>query len=240
MTSAACSNCAGDKRANEEVALLDRTATTELVWHLANAPINSKNFSSFVHAVIRAERIPLRVPAEQGASANAIEDFISRVNDLRILRFVLDGQHDRWRCLQCGVASQEELTCMYIAASKQLVRHVPLLTARALQISHRSCSCSCCQRLLRKDCSAPAASARQQFTTLSAICASGDSRTCSTVAVAAAAAATVTRSRTLTQAVKRYEDAAVFDLCHTTAVQLWQGCNASVHMQDERKPVANI
>ena len=238
MTCAVCSYCAGDKRASEEVALLDCTATTELVWHLANAPINSKNFSSFVHAVIRAERISLRVPAEQGASANAIEDFISRVNDLRILRFVLDGQHDRWRCLQCGVASQEELTCMYIAASKQLVRDVPLLTARALQISHRSCSCSCCQRLLRKACSAPAASARQQFTTRTAICASGDSRT-STVAVAAAAAATVTRSHTLTQAMKRYEDAAVFYLCHTTAVQLWQGCNASVHMQAERKPLAD-
>ena len=109
----------------DEAALLDHTATTGLVWHLANAPINSKNFSSFVHAVIRAEKIPL---AEQGTSASAIEDFISSVNDLRILRFVLDGQHDRWRCLQCGVASHEELTGVYIAASKQLVR---LPTARA-------------------------------------------------------------------------------------------------------------
>ena len=115
----------------DEAALLDHTASTELVWHLANAPINSKNFSSFVHAVIRAEKITLRVPAEQGASASVIEDFISSVNDLRILRFVLDGAHDRWRCLQCGVASHEELTSVYIAASKQLVRHAPLTTARA-------------------------------------------------------------------------------------------------------------
>ena len=189
MTCAACSYCAGDKRAMDEAALLDHTATTALVWHLANAPINSKNFSSFVHAVIRAEKIPL---AEQGTSASAIEDFISSVNDLRILRFVLDGQHDGWRCLQCGVASHEELTSVYIAASKQLVR---LPTARALQISHRSCSCSCCQRLQRKVCSVPAASARQQFTTRTATFALGDSRTRSTV--------TVTRSRTLTKTVKR-------------------------------------
>ena len=180
VTSAACSYCAGDKRAIDEAALLDYTATTELVWHLANAPINSKNFSSFVHAVIRAEKITLLVPAEQGASATAIEEFISSVNDLRILRFVLDGQHDRWRCLQCGVASHEELTGVYIAASKQLVR---LPTARALQISHRSCSCSCCQRLQRKVCSVPAASARQQFTTRTATFALGDSRTRSTVTV---------------------------------------------------------
>ena len=192
MTSSAYSYCAGDKRAIDDAALLDHTATTELVWHLANAPINSKNFPSFVRAVIRAEKISLRVPAEQGASASAIEDFISSVNDLRILRFVLDGQHDRWRCLQCGVASHEELTSVYIAASKQLVR---LPTARALQISHRSCSCSCCQRLQRKVCSVPAASARQQFTTRTAIFALGDSRTCSTV--------TVTRSQTPTKAVQR-------------------------------------
>jgi hypothetical protein len=208
VTSAACSYCAGDKRAIDDAALLDHTATTELVWHLANAPINSKNFSSFVHAVIRAEKITLRVPAEQGASASVIEDFISSVNDLRILRFVLDGQHDRWRCLQCGVASHEELTSVYIAASKQLVRHAPLPTARALQISHRSCSCSCCQRLQRKGCSVPAASARQQFTTRTAIFALGNSRNFHT-----GYTVTVTRSQTLTKAVKRFEEACCYYSC---------------------------
>ena len=116
-----------EQRVMGETALLDHTATTELVWHLANAPINSKNFPSFVRAVIRAEKIDLRVPAEQGVSASVIEDFISSVNDLRILRFVLDGQRDCWRCLQCGVASHEELTSLYIAASKQLVRLTPFL-----------------------------------------------------------------------------------------------------------------
>ena len=112
----------GDQRPNITT-LLGHTASIELVWHLANAPISRKRFTTLVHAVIQAKKIHLEVPDENIAAASELEDFISMVDDIRIVKFVLDV-HDPWRCQECAIPSQDILTSMCTVASKQLVSHI--------------------------------------------------------------------------------------------------------------------
>jgi len=112
----------GDHRPNITT-LLGHTASIELVWHLANAPISRKRFTTLVHAVIQAKKIHLEVPDKKVATASELEDFISMVDDIRILQFVLDV-HDPWRCQECAVPSQDILTSMCNVASQQLVSHI--------------------------------------------------------------------------------------------------------------------
>ncbi len=75
---------AGDQGPNM-VTLLAQTASIEFVWHLANATISRKRIPTLVHAVIQSQKIYLEVPAEKVATASELEDFISTVNDFKMI-----------------------------------------------------------------------------------------------------------------------------------------------------------